>query len=246
MVTVLLVEADDAIRSAMTRSLSERGHDVRSQPLGMAGLHSAIEFPPDVVLLDLALPDVDGFRVLSMLRAVSAVPVVVLSARDDTADIVRALDSGADDYVVWPFDADELEARLRAVLRRTAGDRRVGPVRVGGLCIDVAARRVTLDEAEVHLSPKTFDVLLTLARHADQVVTKRELLSDVWPASHGACDRTVAVHLSWLRSKLGESAAQPVYLHSVRGVGVRLSAPRDSAGQVAGDPRESELVPRRH
>ena len=226
MATILLVEDDSAIRSALTRSLTERGHAVSSQPSGMAGLQAAVDGSPDVVLLDLGLPDIDGIQVLSMLRAVSKVPVLVVTARDDGSDIVRALDAGADDYVVKPFDVNQLDARLRAVLRRTStpgADE--GPVTVGGLSIDARSRRVTLDGRPIELAPKEFDLLLTLARRAGQVVTKRELLAEVWRQVYGGGDRTVDVHLSWLRRKLGETAAEPVYLHSVRGVGVRLTAP---------------------
>jgi DNA-binding response OmpR family regulator len=224
--TILLIEDDSSIRSALTRSLTERGHAVSSQPSGMAGLQTAVDTSPDVVLLDLGLPDVDGLQVLSMLRAVSQVPVVVVTARDDGTDIVRALDAGADDYVVKPFDVNQLDARLRAVLRRasTPGADE-GPVTVGGLSIDARSRRVTLDGAPIELAPKEFDLLLALARRAGEVVTKRELLAEVWRQVYGGGDRTIDVHLSWLRRKLGETAADPVYLHSVRGVGVRLTAP---------------------
>ncbi len=226
MATILLIEDDSAIRSALTRSLTERGHAVSSQPSGMAGLQAAVDGSPDVVLLDLGLPDVDGLQVLSMLRAVSQVPVVVVTARDDGSDIVRALDAGADDYVVKPFDVNQLDARLRAVLRRAATPGADdGPVTVGGLSIDARSRRVTLDGAPIELAPKEFDLLLTLARRAGEVVTKRELLADVWRQVYGGGDRTIDVHLSWLRRKLGETAADPVYLHSVRGVGVKLTAP---------------------
>ena len=226
MATILLVEDDGAIRSALTRSLTERGHAVSSQPSGMAGLQAAVDGSPDVVLLDLGLPDIDGLQVLSMLRAVSKVPVLVVTARDDGRDIVRALDAGADDYVVKPFDVNQLEARLRAVLRRAATPgAEEGPITVGGLRIDALSRRVTLDERPIELAPKEFELLLTLARRPGEVVTKRELLAEVWRQVYGGGDRTVDVHLSWLRRKLGETAAEPVYLHSVRGVGVRLTAP---------------------
>ena len=226
MATILLVEDDSAIRTALTRSLTDRGHAVTSEPSGMAGLQAAVDGSPDIVLLDLGLPDVDGLQLLSMLRAVSTVPVLVVTARDDGSDIVRALDAGADDYVVKPFDVNQLEARLRAVLRRAASsDAAEGPVTVGGLSIDARSRQVTLDGRPIDLAPKEFDLLLTLARRAGEVVTKRELLAEVWRQVYGGGDRTVDVHLSWLRRKLGETAAEPVYLHSVRGVGVRLTAP---------------------
>ena len=196
----------------------------------MSGLESAVDNAPDVVLLDLGLPDVDGLQVLAMLRAVSQVPVIIITARDDDADMVKALDGGADDYVVKPFGIEQVEARLRAVLRRSGSAVAEGPLVVGGLAIDSLTRQVSLDGLSVDLSRKEFDLLLALAQRAGEVVTKRELLADVWRQAYGGGDRTVDVHLSWLRRKLGETAADPRYLHSVRGVGVRLTAPDDELG----------------
>jgi len=223
--SILIIEDDAGIRGALTRALTERGHSVHWQPAGLAGLQSVIDENPDVVLLDLGLPDVDGLQVLTMLRAVSAVPVIIITARDDDAEVVRALDSGADDFVVKPFGADHLEARIRALLRRGGGQRTEGPLVVGGLTVDPRTRSATLDGAALELSRKEFDLLLALAQRAGEVVTKRELLAEVWRQPYGGGDRTVDVHLSWLRRKLGESAAEPRYLHSSRGVGVRLAAP---------------------
>ena len=225
MATILLIEDDDSIRSAINRALTERGHVVTTSNTGMSGLESAVDNAPDVVLLDLGLPDVDGLQVLAMLRAVSEVPVIIITARDDDADMVRALDGGADDYVVKPFGIEQVEARLRAVLRRSGSAVAEGPLVVGGLTIDPLTRQVSLDGLPVDLSRKEFDLLLALAQRAGEVVTKRELLADVWRQAYGGGDRTVDVHLSWLRRKLGETAADPRYLHSVRGVGVRLAAP---------------------
>jgi DNA-binding response OmpR family regulator len=225
---VLLVEDDAAIRVALTRSLHDQGHVVRTAVAGMAALSDAVEHRPDVVLLDLGLPDVDGADVLSMLRAVSDVPVIVATARDDEAEIVRLLDLGADDYVIKPFSAGQLDARIRAVLRRTVrgnGSAGEAPIVLGGLRIDTRSREVTVDGTPVELARKEYDLLLALARRAGEVVTKRDLLAEVWQLAWGGSDRTVDVHLSWLRRKLGESARQPRYLHSVRGVGVRLVAP---------------------
>jgi DNA-binding response OmpR family regulator len=230
--TILLIEDDAGIRSAMTRALTDLGHAVTTSAKGMPGLESAVDNPPDVVLLDLGLPDIDGWQVLAMLRAVSEVPVIIITARDDDADIVKALDGGADDYVVKPFGVEQVDARLRAVLRRSGSAVAEGPVVVGGLTIDPRTRQVSLDGAPIDLSRKEFDLLLALAQRPGEVVTKRELLADVWRQSYGGGDRTVDVHLSWLRRKLGETAADPRYLHSVRGVGVRLAAPLDaSSGQ---------------
>jgi len=222
---VLLVEDDAAIRIALTRSLHDHGHVVTSVGSGMPALTAALEQRPDVVLLDLGLPDVDGADVLSMLRAVSDVPVIIATARDDEADVVRLLDLGADDYVIKPFTAAQLNARIKAVLRRSGRGDGDPAIVVGGLRIDTRSREVSVDGRAVELARKEFDLLLVLARRSGEVVTKRDLLAEVWQQAWGGSDRTVDVHLSWLRRKLGESAKQPRYLHSVRGVGVRLVAP---------------------
>ncbi len=222
---VLLVEDDAAIRIALTRSLHDHGHAVTSVGSGMPALTAAVEQRPDVVLLDLGLPDVDGADVLSMLRAVSDVPVIIATARDDEADVVRLLDLGADDYVIKPFTAAQLNARIKAVLRRSGRGDGDPAIVVGGLRIDTRSREVSVDGRAVELARKEFDLLLVLARRSGEVVTKRDLLAEVWQQAWGGSDRTVDVHLSWLRRKLGESAKQPRYLHSVRGVGVRLVAP---------------------
>jgi len=221
----LVIEDDGGIRSAITRALTDLGHTVTATDRGMSGLELALDNPPDVVLLDLGLPDLDGLEVLAMLRAVSNVPVIVITARDDDADMVRALDRGADDYVVKPFGIEQVDARLRAVLRRSGSAAAEGPLVVGGLMVDPRTREVRLDGLAIDLSRKEFDLLLALAQRPREVVTKRELLADVWRQSYGGGERTVDVHLSWLRRKLGETAADPRYLHSVRGVGIRLAAP---------------------
>ncbi len=178
------------------------------------------------MIVDLGLPDVDGYEVLRMLRAVSAVPVIVATAREEESEIVRALDSGADDYLVKPFGAGQLDARIRAVLRRAAGEGgRDEPLVVGSLVVDSAARIARLDGQRLDLTPREFDLLCYLAERAGQVVTKRELLAEVWRQPYGGAEKTVDVHLSWLRRKLGETAQEPRYLQTVRGVGVRLTAP---------------------
>jgi DNA-binding response OmpR family regulator len=228
MATVLVVEDDPAIRSGLVRALTDRGHAVTAVGSGMQALQSVVDEPVDIVLLDLGLPDVDGQQVLSMIRAVSAVPVVVVSARDRDADVVAALDAGADDYVVKPVGAEQLDARVRAVLRRGAPAAADREVVVGDLTVDPKARTAHLEGRELDLSRKEFDLLLALAERAGTVVSKRELLAEVWRQPYGGADRTVDVHLSWLRRKLGETADEPRYLHSVWGVGVRLAAPSPS------------------
>jgi len=226
---VLIIEDDARIRPLVMRALGDLGYAVSAASTGMQGLSMAVETRPDLVILDLGLPDVDGTQVLSMLRAVSDVPVIVASARDDDPSLVSCLDAGADDYVVKPYTTTQLEARIRAVLRRSGSDRPRADQRVvvGGLELDVAGRRAQLDGTALELTPREFDLLRHLAERADEVVTKRELLADVWHQAWGGSDKTVDVHLSWLRRKLGESAGEPRYLHTVRGVGIRLSAPTD-------------------
>ncbi len=225
MTSILVVEDDDAIRSAIARGLRERGHAVAMVGTGLAGLEHILQEHPQVVLLDLGLPDVDGLTLIAMIRAATDVPLIVITAQDDDPTMVRALDSGADDYVVKPFGTDHVAARIRAVLRRGGRDLTASVTRVGGLMVDEGTRTATLDGRVLELSRKEFDILALLASRHGQVVTKRELLSEVWQQSYGGSDRTVDVHLSWLRRKLGESAAQPRHLLSVRGVGVRLVDP---------------------
>jgi len=224
---LLLVEDDVAIRGALIRALSDRGHAVASTASAMEALQQVVDSPPDLVILDLGLPGLDGYEALRMMRAISKVPVVVATARDDEADIVRALDAGADDYLVKPFGAGQIEARIRAVLRRAIADdaQRSGPIAVGALRLEPDAYEATLEGARLDLSRREFDLLHYLALHAGQVVTRRDLLTHVWRLPYGGADKTVDVHVSWLRRKLGESAQRPRYLHTVRGVGIKLTAP---------------------
>ncbi|WP_372593443.1 response regulator transcription factor [Actinotalea sp.] len=225
MADVLIIEDDATIRTALVRALTSREHSTMTAPTAMEGLQSLVAHRPDVVLLDLGLPDLDGTALLAMIRAVSDVPVLVISARDDDRGIIAALDAGADDYLVKPFAADQLEARIRAVLRRAAPEEVSTPIEVGELTVDVRSRTVVLAGNPVELSPKEFDLLAYLAERPGQVVSKRELLAKVWNQPYGGADKTVDVHLHWVRRKLGESAEHPVYLHRVRGVGVKLVPP---------------------
>jgi DNA-binding response OmpR family regulator len=209
----------------VAEALARGGHHVQSAAAAMEGLHLVVNEKPDLVILDLGLPDLDGRQLLSMIRAVSQVPVIVVTARVTEEDVVGTLDAGADDYLTKPFSVAQLEARVRAVLRRAE----VGPERdlivVGGLRIEVSARSVSLDGEVLELSPKEFDLLVMLAGRVGEVVSKKEMLAEVWRQPYGGSDRTVDVHLSWIRRKLGETAAAPRYLHTVHGVGVKLVDP---------------------
>ncbi|WP_157247936.1 response regulator transcription factor [Nonomuraea typhae] len=225
MASILLIEDDVTIRTSLGRGLRELGHAVSSSPTALDGLRLAVQDRPDLVVLDLGLPDLDGRELLRMLRSVSRVPVIVATARDGDAEMVPALDAGADDYVVKPFSAAQLNARIKAVLRRTAEDRPDPAVTVGALSVDPRSRVATLGGTPLDLTPREFDVLHYLAARAGEVVSKRELLTEVWQVPYGGADKTVDVHLSWLRRKLGETASEPRYLHTVRGVGVKLVGP---------------------
>ena len=229
-VQLLLVEDDPAIRGALIRVLIEHGHAVTSTASAMTALRHVLDSPPDLVLLDLGLPDLVGYEALRMMRAVSSVPVVVVTAHDDEQEIIRVLDAGADDYVIKPFGVGQIEARIRAVLRRGSQDGRTvrGPLAAGGLRLDPDAHEATLDGIPLDLSRREFELLRYLAERAGQVVTRRDLLTHVWQLPYGGADKTVDVHISWLRRKLGETAQQPRYLHTVRGVGIKLSPPGES------------------
>jgi len=223
MASVLLVEDDHHIRASLARGLSEAGHSVRTESSGAAALTAVVDWTPDVIVLDLGLPDIDGREVLGMLRGVVSIPVIIATARDDEAEIIELLDSGADDHVVKPFSAAQIEARIRAVLRRQgAGGQPEEAFQLEGLEIHFGQRTVAVDFEDVELSRLEFELLAALARNSPNVVTRRDLLAQVWNQPYGGSEKTLDVHLSWLRRKLGETAASPRFLHTVRGVGVKL------------------------
>ncbi|GHE94653.1 DNA-binding response regulator [Streptomyces longispororuber] len=228
MARVLVVEDDQFVRSALIRHLSDASHTVRSVGTALEALREVAHHCFDVVILDLGLPDLDGGEALKMLRGVTDVPVIVATARDDESEIVRLLNDGADDYLTKPFSVEHLSARMTAVLRRTRGSGEAPAsrvLRVGGLAVDPLRRRAELDGTPLDLTRREFDLLAFLAGRPGVVVPRRELLAEVWQQSYGD-DQTIDVHLSWLRRKLGETAANPRYLHTLRGVGVKLEPPR--------------------
>jgi DNA-binding response OmpR family regulator len=225
MARVVLVEDDIEIRRLVAEALSAQGHDVESAAAALEGLELAVKGKPDLVVMDLGLPDLDGTELLRMIRAVSEVPIIVITARGADEVVVKTLDSGADDYLVKPFSVAQLEARVRALLRRGSAATSDETIQVGRLRIDSAAREATLDGEELDLSPKEFDLLRVLAERSGEVVSKRALMAEVWREPYGGAERTVDVHLSWLRNKLGETAQEPRYLRTVHGVGVKLVDP---------------------
>ena len=225
MARIILIEDDIEIRRLVADALAAEGHDVETAATAMTGLELGIRNTPDLVIMDLGLPDLDGNELLRMIRAISSVPVMVITARGADEAVVRTLDAGADDYLIKPFSVAQLLARSRALLRRGGLAEEASRITVGGLVIDISAREATLDGTTLDLSPKEFDLLRSLAERQGEVVSKRELLAEVWREPYGGSDRTVDVHLSWLRKKLGETAAEPRYLKTIHGVGVKLVRP---------------------
>jgi two-component system, OmpR family, response regulator RegX3 len=221
--SVLVVEDEPSIAEPFARALSRGGFRPTVAGTGAEALRAVRELAPDVVLLDLALPDADGRDVCRQIRAGSDVPIIIVTASGSVTDRVVGLELGADDYVVKPFAVGEVIARIRAVLRRGRGAPPVHrQVVVGELTIDRAARRAFIADTELDLTRKEFDLLDRLVRDPGHVVTRETLMSDVWDENWFGSTKTLDVHISWLRRKLGDDPAAPRYIHTVRGVGFRL------------------------
>jgi two-component system, OmpR family, response regulator RegX3 len=216
-VRVLIVEDEDAIAEPLAEGLRREGFDVARAGTGADALAAP---PVDVVLLDLRLPDRDGLDVCRELRARSAVPIIVVTARGEEADRVVGLELGADDYVVKPFGLRELIARIRAVTRRSRGGQEAAIIRIGELEVDTRARRAHVADRQLDLTQKEFDLLAALARDPGAVLSRRRLLEDVWETSWYGSTKTIDVHVAALRRKLGD----PAWIETVRGVGFRLRA----------------------
>ena len=215
---VLLVEDDDSIAEPLAEGLRREGFEVERAATGAAALAAE---PADLVLLDLRLPDIDGFTVCRELRSRSAVPIIIVSARGEEVDRVVGLELGADDYIVKPFGLREVVARIRAVTRRTGGERESSDeVVAGAVRIDLRAHRVTVRGEEVQLTGKEFDLLTVLARDAGAVVDRERILREVWHTTWYGSSKTVDVHVAALRRKLGD----PRLIETVRGIGLRLVA----------------------
>jgi two-component system KDP operon response regulator KdpE len=232
MSTILVVDDDEAVRRFLRTVLAGQGHTVIEAGTVAAAVGQLKLVRPDVVLLDLGLPDGDGLRVLGALPdGEPRVPVIVLSARGQEGDKVIALDSGADDYLTKPFGAGELMARIRAVLRRRGmPDDASDVIEVGPIRIDQPRHEVTIDGAPVHLTPIEFKLLVELARNAGRVVTHRQLLRDVWGPNAQETSHYLRVHVAALRRKIERNPAQPQWLVTEAGVGYRL---RDGAPPAA-------------
>jgi two-component system, OmpR family, response regulator RegX3 len=220
--SVLLVEDEQSIAEPFANALTRHGFRTTVARTGSEAIAVAATLEPDVVLLDLALPDGDGRDVCRRLRHSSDVPIIMVTASGTVLDRVVGLELGADDYVIKPFAVKEVVARIRAVLRRGRAPDEGGQLCVRDLTVDVGARRAWISGRELDLTRKEFDLLARLARDAGCVVSREALMSDVWDVNWFGSTKTLDVHIAWLRRKLGDDPAAPEYINTVRGVGFRL------------------------
>jgi DNA-binding response OmpR family regulator len=222
---ILLVEDETAITEPLAEALERDGFRTRVAGTVAAAMEAAGEISPDLVLLDIGLPDGSGLDVCRELRKTSDVPVIMLTARGAEADRVAGLEIGADDYVVKPFSAREVAARVRAVLRRAApaGGGGAEITQIGDLTLDAAGRTVRLGGEELELSRKEFELLRALMEQAGRVITRQALIEEVWDMNWFGSTKTLDVHMSGLRRKLGDDPSEPRYIHTIRGVGFRFS-----------------------
>ncbi|MBA3944215.1 MAG: response regulator transcription factor [Herpetosiphonaceae bacterium] len=230
MPTILLVEDEAVLGETLRYNLEREGHTVLHATDGVQGLELARSSQPDLVILDVMLPRLDGFSVCRILRTESAVPILMLTARQDEVDRIAGLELGADDYVIKPFSLGELLARVRAILRRgqrdTAGLQRE-LLQSGELKVDTGSRRMWRGNQEVVLSAKEFDLLACLMRHRGMALSRDLLLERVWGYEFIGDSRTVDVHVRWLREKIERDPSQPEYVTTVRGIGYRFQSPED-------------------
>ena len=241
---LLLIEDDHAIRTNLLRALRDRGHAVGAEGSAMAGLQTALAERPDLVVLDLGLPDLDGTLVIAAVREDSTVPIIVLSARTDAADKVQALDAGADDYVTKPFGITELLARMRAAVRRSTQlapnstfDTRDAVVHTAAFTIDLVAKKVNRQGTELRLTPTQWAILEILVRQRGALVTQRRLLTEVWGPNYRTQTNYLRVYLAQLRQKLEPEPSRPRYLVTEPGMGYRFETPDDDPTDTSRRPK---------
>ena len=220
---ILVVDDDHQLRRALRINLAARGYEVLTAVDAASAMATAARTPPDLAIVDLGLPDLDGVEVVRGLRGWTTLPIIVLSARDAQASKVEALDAGADDYVTKPFGMDELLARIRAALRRAAPEPGAAVVRTADFTVDLAAKRATTASGDVRLTPTEWHMLEVLARHPDKLVTQRQLLREVWGPAYENETNYLRVHLANLRRKIEPDPAHPRYLITEPGIGYRFT-----------------------
>ena len=224
---ILVVEDDNAVAKLMAATMESQDYQYRIASTGASAIMEALSYKPEVMILDLGLPDTDGIEVIKKIRAWSNMPIIVVSARSEDTDKVAALDAGADDYLTKPFSVDELLARLRVALRRVRHDRQrlseeSSVYENGGLRIDYAAGCVYLDGSEIHLTPIEFKLLVLLANNTGKVLTHNYILREVWGNPAASDMRSLRVYMATLRKKLGKNTSEPKYIQTHIGVGYRM------------------------
>ena len=224
---ILVVEDDNAVAKLMAATMESQDYQYRIASTGASAIMEALSYKPEVMILDLGLPDTDGIEVIKKIRAWSNMPIIVVSARSEDTDKVAALDAGADDYLTKPFSVDELLARLRVALRRVRYDRQrlseeSSVYENGGLRIDYAAGCVYLDGSEIHLTPIEFKLLVLLAKNTGKVLTHNYILREVWGNPAASDMRSLRVYMATLRKKLEKNTSEPKYIQTHIGVGYRM------------------------
>jgi two-component system response regulator RegX3 len=230
--TILLVEDEKSITGPLAEALGREGWRMEVAETAVDARRVASELDPDLILLDVGLPDGSGFDVCRDIRRESDVPIIMLTARGEEADRIVGLELGADDYVVKPFSAREVVARVRAVLRRAttrAEPESERAIEIAGVRLDPATRSVTLDGEAIELARKEFELLRLLMSNAGRVLSRERLIDEVWDVNWFGSTKTLDVHMSALRKKLGDDPANPRYIHTVRGVGFRFAAPGETS-----------------
>jgi DNA-binding response OmpR family regulator len=224
---VLLVEDEDTISEPLAEHLVMEGFDAEVATTLVEALEAYQRQEPDLILLDVTLPDGDGRDFCRDVRKESDIPIIMLTARGEEVDRIVGLELGADDYVVKPFSARELVARVRAIMRRGRLTARKGPISVAAITLDPAARTVTKGTETIELAAKEFDLLHILMANAGQVVKREDIMDEVWDPHWFGPTKTLDVHISWLRKKLEDNSSKPRYITTIRGVGFRFAAPED-------------------
>ena len=219
---ILVIDDEKQIRRLLKVALTGHGYEVEEADCGLGGLHKAVAYRPDLILLDLGLPDMNGLDVIRQLREWSQIPVIILSVKEQESDKITALDAGADDYVTKPFGMGELLARIRAALRHVAGAGDEPVLKFSELVIDVARRRVTVNGIEIKLTPTEYDLMKNLAFHAGKVLTHRQLLRTVWGPSYENDTHYLRVYIGQLRRKIESDPSRPRHIITEPGVGYRL------------------------
>ena len=234
---ILLVEDEESISEPLSAHLAREGFTAAIAPTVQAARDAFQALAPDLVLLDVMLPDGDGKDLCRELRAKSDVPIVMLTARGADVDKIVGLELGADDYVVKPFSVGELVARIRAILRRGTRSTQHGVIQVGAIQLDLDARTVSKLGDPVVLAAREFDLLALLMSNAGRVVRREQIMDDVWDPHWFGSTKTLDVHIAWLRKKLEDEPAHPRYITTIRGVGFRFASPDDRQGAEAADGR---------